>query len=187
MNSHCFKLHRFYSNVKCWRNFSGVESERTLSKFRKRQRKFYVVFTYSLKRAREIRKWRFHVVVVQQRLRNVQKSVMHVQRCCLADINVLLFCRSRCCRRRRCSSFLLLWSRKFATIVTWRHTSLFWSQEYFPFWGSCETEMIQKFWSFQLRLKISSVRTTLGNELNCTQFLRCLYCKEKLLLVKENV
>ena len=25
--------------VKCWRNFSGFESERTLSKFRKRQRK----------------------------------------------------------------------------------------------------------------------------------------------------
>ena len=49
------------------------------------------MFTYSLKRAREIRKWRFHVVVVQRRLRNVQKCVMHVQRCCFADINVLLF------------------------------------------------------------------------------------------------
>ena len=30
-----------------------------------------------MERAREIRK--FHVAVVQQRLRNVQKSVMHVQ------------------------------------------------------------------------------------------------------------
>ena len=62
--------------VKCWRNLSRVESERTLSKFRKRQRKFYVVFTYSLKRVREIRKWRFHVVVVRRRLRNVQKGVI---------------------------------------------------------------------------------------------------------------
>ena len=40
---------------------------------------FCVVLTYSIKRAREIRK--FHVAVVQQRLRNVQKSVMHVQSC----------------------------------------------------------------------------------------------------------
>ena len=69
-------LFNFILFVKCWRNVSSVESERTLSKFRKRQRKFYVVFTYSLKRAREIRKWRFHVVVVQRRLRNVQKGVI---------------------------------------------------------------------------------------------------------------
>ena len=32
-----------------------------------------------------------HVVVVQRRLRNVQKSVMHVQSCCSASPNVLLF------------------------------------------------------------------------------------------------
>ena len=42
---------------------------------------FCVVLTYSIKRAREIRK--FHVVVVQRRQRNVQNSVMHVQSCCL--------------------------------------------------------------------------------------------------------
>ena len=48
-------------------------------------------------------------------------------------------------------------------------------------------EMIQQFWSFRLRLKISSVDTTLGNELNCTQFIRCLYFEEKLFVVKENV
>ena len=33
----------------------------------------------------------FHVVVVQWRQRNVQKSVMHVQSCCLANLNPL-FC-----------------------------------------------------------------------------------------------
>ena len=32
-----------------------------------------------------------HVVVVQRRLRNVQKSVMHVQSCCSANLNLLLF------------------------------------------------------------------------------------------------
>ena len=51
----------------------------------------------------------FHVVVVQRRLRNVEKikSVMHVQSCCFANINLLLLCRSRCRRRRRCLSSLL--------------------------------------------------------------------------------
>ena len=41
----------------------GVESERTVSKFRKRT--FCVVFTYSIKRADEIRT--FHVTVIQRR------------------------------------------------------------------------------------------------------------------------
>ena len=59
-----------------------------------------LVFTISAKR--EIR--HFHVVVVQWRQRNVQKSVMHVQSCCFANLNLLLFCRSRWRRRRRCLS-----------------------------------------------------------------------------------
>ena len=54
-------------------NFSGVEFLKTVSKFRKRSRR--LVFTSSTKR--EIR--HFHVVVVQQRQRNVQKSMIHVQ------------------------------------------------------------------------------------------------------------
>ena len=36
----------------------------------------------------------FHVVVVQRRLRNVQKSVMHVQSCCFANLSLLVFYRS---------------------------------------------------------------------------------------------
>ena len=39
------------------------------------------------------------------------KSVMHVQSCCFANVNRLLFCRSRCRRRRCCLSAPLLWSR----------------------------------------------------------------------------
>ena len=48
-------------------------------------------------------------VVVQRLhvLRNVQKSVMHVQSCCFANPNLFLFCRSRCPRRRRCLSILI--------------------------------------------------------------------------------
>ena len=51
---------------------------------------------------REIRQ--FHVVVVQWRQRNVQKSVLHVQSCCFPCLNLLIF--SRCCRRRRCVNAL---------------------------------------------------------------------------------
>ena len=49
----------------------------------------------------------FHVVVVQWRQRNVQKSVMHVLSFCFDTINLLLFCRSSCRRRRRCLSSLI--------------------------------------------------------------------------------
>ena len=51
--------------------FSGVESQRTVSNLEKERENFRVV--YSIKRAREIRK--FHVAVLQRRLTNVQKSV----------------------------------------------------------------------------------------------------------------
>ena len=58
-----------------------------------------LVSTFSTNR--EIRN--FHVVVEQWRQRNVLKrSVMHVQGCCLANLNLLFFCRSRWCRGRRC-------------------------------------------------------------------------------------
>ena len=50
---------------------------------------YCVVFTYSIKREREIRK--FHVAVVQRRLRNVQKSVMAVQSCCFAILTYYFF------------------------------------------------------------------------------------------------
>ena len=45
------------------------------------------VVTFYIKR--EIRK--FHVEVMQRRQRNVQKSVMHVQSCCFANLNLVLF------------------------------------------------------------------------------------------------
>ena len=59
----------------------------------KEKENFCVLFNYFIKRAREVRK--FHVTVVQRRLRNVQKSVMDVQN------NLLFFCLF-CSRRRRC-------------------------------------------------------------------------------------
>ena len=76
----------------------------------KRKENSCVGFTNSIRQAREIRT--FQVADLQRRLRNVQKkSVMHVQSCCFANVNRLVFCRSRCRRRRCCLSDPLLWSR----------------------------------------------------------------------------
>ena len=70
----------------------------------------------------EVGAWnrKFHVAAMQRWL----KSVMHVQSCRFVNINLRIFCRSRYRRRRRCLSSVLLWSKHFATMVTWRHTSL---------------------------------------------------------------
>ena len=50
------------------------------------------MLTYSIKQVREIRK--VHVVVVQRSPRTVQKSIMHMQSCCFAYLNLCLFCCS---------------------------------------------------------------------------------------------
>ena len=81
--NHYFKLHRSYSISLNLENLGEVFFG-TVSMYlslEKESDNFCVVFTYSIKRVREIRK--FHVVVVQRRKRNVQNSVMHVQSCCL--------------------------------------------------------------------------------------------------------
>ena len=45
------------------------------------------------------------VEVVQRRQRNVQEILRHLKSCCTANLKLLLFCRSRCRRRRRCRYF----------------------------------------------------------------------------------
>ena len=61
--------------------FSGVETESLYQSLEKEKENFlcFVHLPYSIKWACEIRK--FHVAIVQRRLRNVQKSVIHVQIC----------------------------------------------------------------------------------------------------------
>ena len=76
-------LFRFILFVKSWRNFLGFESQRTYLILEKES--FCAAFTYSIKRAGEIRK--FHVAVLQRRLRSVQKR--------RAARTRLLFCLSK--------------------------------------------------------------------------------------------
>ena len=127
--SNLIRLIQFHLICQMLAKFSGVESKRTvLKKFRKRRRKFPSnVFTCSTKHGREIRK--FHVAVVQWRLRNVQKSMMQMQSYCFAKKSYcILTVLVAACPLRHCLNSLLLWSRNFATKVTWRHTSLCYSE-----------------------------------------------------------
>ena len=59
--------------------FSGVESERTVSKVKKKL-SFCVMFTYAIKRAREIGK--FNVAVVQRMLRKKRYARAKLLFCC---------------------------------------------------------------------------------------------------------
>ena len=79
---HCSSIRQMLSN------FLGVELY-GLYQSSGKEKESYSVFPFSTKR--EIR--HFHVVqaLVQRRLRNVQKSVMHVQRCCFANLNLCFF------------------------------------------------------------------------------------------------
>ena len=52
--------------------FSGLNPKRPYVSLEKEKQNFCVVLSYSIRRACEIKK--FHVAVVQQRLRNVQKA-----------------------------------------------------------------------------------------------------------------
>ena len=107
MNSRSFNLYRDSSNSLTLSNVGELswswipEKPHPSSEW---ERKFHSsLFTSSIKR--EIR--HFLVVVVQWRQRNVQKSVMHVQSCCFANLNLLFFWSSRCRRRRRILRSLL--------------------------------------------------------------------------------
>ena len=91
--------------------FLGLNSKGPYLCLEKEKENFGVVLTFFVKRVRKSRK--FHVAAVQRQLRNVQKRVMHVQSCCLGDINLLLFSSSLCRRRRRCLRSLLVVIKKF--------------------------------------------------------------------------
>ena len=103
--SPCFKIYRAYSisfNSSIFSTiFVELNSEILYRSPGKEKEIRCLVFTSSTKR--EIR--HFHVVVVQWWQK---KSLTHVQSCCFANLNLLLFWRSRWHRRHRCLSSLLL-------------------------------------------------------------------------------
>ena len=85
-------------------NFFEADSKGLHQSSAKEKESCCLVFQSSTNR--EIR--HFHVLVVQWRQRNEQKSLMHVQTCCFVNLNLLFFCRSRWPRRSRCLSSLMI-------------------------------------------------------------------------------
>ena len=126
--SNLIDLISFHFICQTFAKFSGLNPKGPYVGLEKEKENFCVVLTYSIKPAREIRM--FHVAVVKHRLRNVQKSVMHLQICCFANLNPLVFLLFTVAVAK---NSLLLSSTNFATIVTWRHTSLalYWVQNVF--------------------------------------------------------
>ena len=85
---HPKKLYRAtLSSAECKYIFLELNSKGLHQSSGKEKESFCLLFPSSTKR--EIRQ--FHVVFVQRRQRNVQKSLMHVQSCCFACLNLLLF------------------------------------------------------------------------------------------------
>ena len=70
--SNSIDLIQFHLICQMFVKFSGFNPKGSYLSLEKEKETFCVVFTYSIKRSREIRK--FHVAVVQRRLRNEQKK-----------------------------------------------------------------------------------------------------------------
>ena len=119
MNSHCFKNSWILFNFnlcRCLQNFLGLNLKGPYQSLEKGRESFVSCSPAPWSR-------RVKLGIALLRLRNVQKSVIHVQSCCFANINLLLFGCSRCCHCQSCLSSILLWSTNFATMVVWCHTS----------------------------------------------------------------
>ena len=84
--------------VKCWQMFLELNSKRLYQSSGKEKESFCLVFPSTRKRER------YDCAVTAKKCK---KSVTHVQSCCFANLNLLLFYRSLCRRRRRCLSSLI--------------------------------------------------------------------------------
>ena len=75
--------------VKCWRNFLRLNPKGPYLSQGKEKDVLCCVYLLHKVRERKIRN--FHIAVLQRRLRNVQKRVMHVQSCCFAKYKPIAF------------------------------------------------------------------------------------------------
>ena len=117
--SNLANLIQFHLICQILAKFSGVESERTASKLRKRPC-IFVLCSRTIKRAREIRK--FHVAVEQCWLKNHGINIV-CPKLLFCFINQFFF--PVLVAFAVMVSSLWLSSRYFATMATWRHTFLY--------------------------------------------------------------
>ena len=107
MNSGCFKIYALISTLlicPMWAIFQGVEFWRSVSKFTKRKRKslscVHVPSTWNWEVSRRIR-----AVMAKKctKKRDARAKLLFV------NLNLQLFCRSRCCWRRYCLGSLVFY------------------------------------------------------------------------------
>ena len=114
-------LSQFYSICQMLAKISRVESEKTESKFRNRKRKL-LSRVHVLHQAGAVKLGCSMSQSCNDGLERYRKKNRDTR---ATTVNIFLFCRFRCRRRRPCLSSLLLWSRNFATMVTWHPPRLF--------------------------------------------------------------
>ena len=108
---------------------SGVESERTVFKLRKRKILFCVHLLY------KAGAWNWEVSR-RSRARTAKECTIKGDaraKLLFCYLNLLLFGSSRSRHRRLCLNFLLLWSKNFATMVTWHHNSPLYTRRGCPY------------------------------------------------------
>ena len=84
--------------VKFLANFSGrnlINPKGLYQSTGKEKENWCHLFTSRSSNKREVLIRHFHVVVVQRRPRNLQNSVVYVQGCCVANLNLFVTCTSR--------------------------------------------------------------------------------------------
>ena len=104
---------QFHLFVKCLRNSLWLNAKVLCLLFRKRK------FLCCVHQLHRVGAWNKEVSCRKKR------SVMHVQSFSFANINLSLFCCSHRCCLCPCLTSLLLWSRIFATVAMWAHSSLY--------------------------------------------------------------
>ena len=113
-------LSQFYSICQMLAKISRGESEKTESKFRNRKRKL-LSRVHVLHQAGAVKLGCSMSQSCNDGLERYRKKNRDTR---ATTVNIFLFFRSRCRRRRPCLSSLL-WSRNFATMVTWHPPRLF--------------------------------------------------------------
>ena len=99
-------LFQLVQYVKFWQIFPELNSKRLYQSSRRvNKSRCLIVFTSSTKR--EVR--HFHILVMQRWQRNAQKSMIHMQSSCFANLNLSLFCHRCCCCRRLCLSSIIFY------------------------------------------------------------------------------
>ena len=119
----------FNQFIKCWLHFLGLNPRGLYLSLEKEKKLFCVHLLYKASA------WNWEVSRSSRATTAKECTIKGDARAKLlfCYLNLLLFGSSRCRHRRLCLNFLLLWSKNFATMVTWRHNSPLYTRRRCPY------------------------------------------------------